>query len=41
MIPWWWTIVALLVGEIVGIIVVAICSANERGREYHQSKYIR
>ena len=38
MIPWWWVIIALIAGEIIGIIVTAICSANERDSG---SKYIK
>ena len=41
MIPWWWVIVSLFAGEVVGIIVMAICSANGHDSEYHKSKYIR
>lgn len=28
MIPWWYMILALMVGAIVGVVLVAICSAN-------------
>lgn len=38
MIPWWWTLISLIIGEIVGIAVVAICTANEPGQ---RSKYIK
>ena len=38
MIPWWWTIISLVVGEIFGIAVVAFCTANEPKKKY---KYIK
>jgi uncharacterized membrane-anchored protein YhcB (DUF1043 family) len=28
MIPWWWMIIALMVGAIVGVLLVAVGSAN-------------
>lgn len=31
MIPWWWMIIALMVGAIVGVLLVAVCSANKEG----------
>ena len=36
MIPWWWALIALIVGEIFGIVIVRNCSENEP-----KSKYIR
>ena len=33
MIPWWYMILALIVGAIVGVLLVAVCNANnERER---------
>ena len=40
MIPWWWALAAFIGGEIAGIIIIAICSANERDSN-SRSKYIR
>lgn len=31
MIPWWWMPIALMVGAIVGVLLVAVCSANKEG----------
>lgn len=28
MIPWWWMIIAIMVGAIVGVLLVAVCNAN-------------
>jgi purine-cytosine permease-like protein len=28
MIPWWWAVIALIIGELLGVWVVAMCSAN-------------
>lgn len=38
MIPWWWTIISLIIGEIAGVVIVAFCSANEPKQK---SKYIK
>ena len=37
MIPWWWAVIALLVGEIIGVVVLRFCTVNER----NPSKYIK
>ena len=29
MIQWWWMILALMVGAVVGVLLVAVCSANK------------
>ena len=31
MIAWWWIIPAMIVGEIIGILVIAICSTGRNG----------
>lgn len=31
MIQRWWMIIALMVGAIVGVLLVAVCSANKEG----------
>lgn len=41
MIPWWWTIISLIIGEIAGIVIVTFCSANEPKQPVQKSKYIK
>ena len=33
MIQWWWMPIALMVGAIVGVLLVAVCSANKEGSD--------
>lgn len=28
MIPWWWMIVSMMIGAVVGVLLVAVCNAN-------------
>ena len=30
MIAWWWVLVAFVVGEVVGVVTISVCSANEK-----------
>lgn len=29
MIAWWWVLVAFVAGEIIGLMLMAVCTANE------------
>ena len=37
MVAWWWVLVALIIGEVIGIVVPTFCAMNDR----HESKYIK
>ena len=39
MIPWWVAVVALVIGEVFGVLALRLCTMNEP--EEHKSKYIR
>ena len=34
MIPWWWTLIALIVGELFGALVAAMCNTDKDEHKY-------
>lgn len=38
MIPWWWAVVALFLGEVIAVWVISLCSDNDKSGKHRYFK---